>query len=69
MKTSYNEQGSTDRTRTEKIEKSRTSSDRDQNLSEILDRLGPTKFGKSWTKSDRSVLGPGGPWIPDNEKK
>ena len=26
---------------------------------------GPTKFGKSRTKSDRSVLGPSGSWIPE----
>ena len=25
---------------------------------------GPTKFRKSRTKSDRSALGSGGPWIP-----
>ena len=72
-----------DRTRTKHFEKSRTDSDQDRknlrnqgptrtrtkkNL-KISDRTepGPIKFRKSRTKSDRSVPGPGGPWIPGGE--
>jgi len=35
-----------------------------------LDRTGPgpTKFRKTRIKSDRSVPGPGGAWIPDQEE-
>ena len=72
-----------ERTRAKNFEQSRTDSGQDQEkfenfgsnrtrpskIKKISDRAGPgsTKFGKSWTKSDRSVPGPDVPWIPGSD--